>query len=256
MLERERDKERGRERAREIVCVCVCECVCERDGERYVRECKHARETFAIIKARIPQEGLWRGGGKVVHLSHSLEVNYSSRHSTLQTHGVYHCALQRSKRVLFLLLFLSNCSPSSCPLLFLHLSILCPSRAPSLLLPLITSTMKTAMTAHRNAAFFLVAATIAQIIASANGLRELLGDGVCNSTFCKLQLDGGLNVGVVCLDRALAQFPLWWCQVNGVQSSYRNDFETDKGGTVCLLSRIVFLIYAEKRNTLLLGSYF
>ena len=30
----------------------------------------------------------------------------------------------------------------------------------------------------------------------------------------------------VCLDRALAQFPLWWCQVNGVQSSYCNDFET------------------------------
>ena len=53
-----------------------------------------------------------------------------------------------------------------------------------------------AMTAHRNAAFFLAAATIAQIIASANGLRELLGDGVCNSTFCKLQLDGGLDVGV------------------------------------------------------------
>lgn len=49
---------------------------------------------------------------------------------------------------------------------------------------------------HRNAAFFLAAATIAQIIASANGLRELLGDGVCNSTFCKLQLDGGLDVGV------------------------------------------------------------
>lgn len=59
-----------------------------------------------------------------------------------------------------------------------------------------TSTMQTALTAHRNAAFFLAAATIAQIIASANGLRELLGDGVCNSTFCKLQLDGGLDVGV------------------------------------------------------------
>ena len=29
----------------------------------------------------------------------------------------------------------------------------------------------------------------------------------------------------VCLDRVLAQFPLWWCQVNGVQSSYCNDFE-------------------------------
>ena len=28
----------------------------------------------------------------------------------------------------------------------------------------------------------------------------------------------------VCLDRALAQFPLWWCQVNGVRSSYSNDF--------------------------------
>ena len=71
VLERERDKERGRERAREIVCVCVCECVCERDGERYVRECKHARETFAIIKARIPQEGLWRGreGSPFISLS-------------------------------------------------------------------------------------------------------------------------------------------------------------------------------------------
>ena len=30
----------------------------------------------------------------------------------------------------------------------------------------------------------------------------------------------------VCLDRALAQFPLCWYQVNGVQSSYCNDFET------------------------------
>ena len=30
----------------------------------------------------------------------------------------------------------------------------------------------------------------------------------------------------VCLDRALAQFPLWWCQLNGVQSSYSNDVET------------------------------
>ena len=27
-------------------------------------------------------------------------------------------------------------------------------------------------------------------------------------------------IGFVCLDRALAQFPLWWCQVNGVHSSY------------------------------------
>lgn len=63
-------------------------------------------------------------------------------------------------------------------------------------LPCFSSTMQTALTAHRNAAFFLAAATIAQIIASANGLRELLGDGVCNSTFCKLQLDGGLDVGV------------------------------------------------------------
>ena len=30
----------------------------------------------------------------------------------------------------------------------------------------------------------------------------------------------------VCLDRALAQFPLCWCQLNGVQSSYSYDSES------------------------------
>ena len=39
----------------------------------------------------------------------------------------------------------------------------------------------------------------------------------------------------VCLDRALAQFPLWWYQVNGVQSSYCNDFEAKVE-----LERVVF----------------
>ena len=36
----------------------------------------------------------------------------------------------------------------------------------------------------------------------------------------------GSSSSVGCLDRALAQFPLWWCQLNGVQSSYGNNFET------------------------------
>ena len=39
----------------------------------------------------------------------------------------------------------------------------------------------------------------------------------------------------VCLERALAQFPLCWCQVNGVHKSYRNYLEA-KGGTGSLES--------------------
>ena len=40
------------------------------------------------------------------------------------------------------------------------------------------------------------------------------------------RIPNGFGALFVCLDRALAQFPLCWCQVNGVQSSYCNDFET------------------------------
>ena len=43
-----------------------------------------------------------------------------------------------------------------------------------------------AMAERRSVALFLAAATVAQMLTSVNALRELLGDGVCTSTFCKL----------------------------------------------------------------------
>ena len=63
---RDGEMERWRERAREIVCVRACVCERERDGERYVRECKHARETFAIYQARIPSRRSLDGRGRAI----------------------------------------------------------------------------------------------------------------------------------------------------------------------------------------------
>lgn len=52
----------------------------------------------------------------------------------------------------------------------------------------------------------------------------------------RLRSQAGYVCMYVCLDRALAQFPLWWCQLNGVQSSYGNDFETMEASSIAVYS--------------------